>query len=113
VGLELEYDPGSRRRLARPAASVGDVRLRARAIDVPPGRWTHVALVYDRPWYAARSGWRGRACAWPPARGPGRTLHIGEWQGANRAFRGEVDELRLYDVALREDEIRASAARRP
>jgi hypothetical protein len=117
-GFELEYDPDSRRRLARPAASVGDVPLRTRALHVPPRRWTHVALVYDRPWYAARlyvDGERvARASVYlPPRTAPGRTLHIGAWDGANRAFRGEVDELRLYAVALCEGEIRASAASRP
>ena len=38
------------------------------------------------------------------------SLRIGTWHRANQAFRGAVDELRLYGYARSTAEIRAAAA---
>lgn len=99
-----------------PYARVGDVRASARGVSVPAGKWTHVALVYDRAWSAARLYVDGRRVAragvfTSPELGRQGTLRIGSWHAANQAFRGEVDELKLYGYALGEAAIRASAAR--
>jgi len=98
-------------------AHAGRVSVTDRSRSLPPGTWTHVAAVYDRAWFALRLYVDGQpvgrgSVPIPPAPGPQRVLRIGTWHRANQAFRGAVDELRLYTHALTEDEIRASAARR-
>jgi concanavalin A-like lectin/glucanase superfamily protein len=99
-----------------PSGRVGDVRATARGVAVPARTWTHVALVYDRAWSAARLYVDGRRVARagvftrPDVVRYG-SLRIGTWHAANQAFRGEVDELKLYGYALGEAAIRASATR--
>lgn len=87
-----------------------------RSRSVPPVTWTHVAVVYDQAWFALRLFVDGRlvsrgTVAVPPAPGPRSMLRVGTWHRANQAFRGAVDEVRLYTHALTEDEVRTGAAR--
>lgn len=103
----------------RPQALVGDVRLTPlRSVAVPAGRWTHVAIVYDRLVFDRMRLYVdgklvARAVPWGSAPGFAdlRTLRIGTWVERNGAYRGMVDEVKLYARALSEDEIAASAAR--
>lgn len=114
--LDVVWAAEAGRYRLRPRGRVGDITVRARTVDVPAHAWTHVALVYDQPWHAARLYLDGRRVAragvhLTPPLVRQQMLRIGTWHEANQAFRGEVDELRVYGYALGEDEIRASAAR--
>ncbi len=76
-----------------------------------------MALVYDRRRSAVRLHLDGREAARAPLYGTPAlerqdSLRIGTWHRANQAFRGAVDELRLYGYARSAAEIRAAAAAR-
>jgi concanavalin A-like lectin/glucanase superfamily protein len=102
----------------RPEARVGDVRLASlRSVVVPPERWTHVAVVYDRFLFDRMRLYVdgklvARAVPWGSAPGFAdlRTLRIGTWVERNGAYRGMVDELKVYARALSGKEIAASAS---
>jgi hypothetical protein len=101
----------------RPEALVGKVRLAPlRSIAVPPDRWTHVAIVYDRFLFDRMRLYIdgklvARALPWGSAPGFAdlRTLRLGTWVERNGAYRGMVDEVKVYARALSEKEIAASA----
>jgi concanavalin A-like lectin/glucanase superfamily protein len=102
----------------RPAARFGDVRLAARTVSIPAHRWTHVAVVYDRFLFdTMRLYVDGKqvARAVPWGSDPGfagiRTVRIGTAAERNGAFRGMVDELKVYARPLSDEEIHASAAK--
>jgi len=103
---------------ARPQARVGDVRLvPSRAISIAPQRWTHVAVVYDRFLFDRMrlyvDGRRvARAAPWAAAPGFAdiRSVRIGTWFERNGAYRGMVDEVKVYARALTDAEIEAEAA---
>jgi hypothetical protein len=115
LGLDRVREGAAGPDRVRPRASVGPVRLRARIVHVAAHRWTHLAVVYDRRWQTARLYVDGERVARAGVYGssgsrPGG-VRIGTWHEANQAFRGEVDELRVYGHALDEAEVRAGAAR--
>jgi hypothetical protein len=103
----------------RPSARVGDVRLAPAApVKIPAERWTHVAVVYDRFLIdRMRLYVNGQlvARALPFGAAPGfadiRTLRLGTWYERNGAFRGMVDELKIYARTLSDEEISAAASR--
>jgi hypothetical protein len=102
----------------RPAARVGEVRLAPpTSVRIPAERWTHVAVVYDRFLFdRMRLYVDGElvARAVPFGSAPGfadiRTVRLGTWYERNGAFRGMVDEVKLYARTLSDDEIAASAS---
>jgi len=103
----------------RPEALLGTVRLAPlRAVAVAADRWTHVAVVYDRfVLDRMRLYVDGRlvARAVPWGSAPGfadvRTLRLGTWVERNGAYRGMIDEVKIYARALSEEEIAQSAGR--
>ena len=105
----------------RPQARIGEVRLvPSGSMKIAPERWTHVTIVYDRFLFdRMRLYLDGRlvARAVPWGRGPGfsdiRMLRIGTFSERNGAYRGMVDEVKVYARALSDDEIAASAGRQP
>lgn len=103
----------------RPQARVAEVKLTPlRGVLVPPGRWTHVAVVYDRflvdhmrLYIDGRLA--ARAVPWGEAIGFAdiRSLRIGTSSERNGAYRGMVDEVKVYARALSSDEIERDARR--
>jgi hypothetical protein len=90
-----------------------------RALSIAAQRWTHVAVVYDRFLVdRLRLYVDGKqvARAMPWGAVPGfaviRAVRIGTASERNGAYRGMVDELKVYARALGEDEIAASAGLR-
>jgi len=103
----------------RPQARVGDVQLRPlHAVSVPADRWTHVAIVYDRFLIDRLRLYIdghlvARAVPWgsDPGFADIRSMRLGTLQERNGAYRGMIDEVKLYARALSDEEIAASAAR--
>jgi hypothetical protein len=68
---------------------------------VRAGRWTHAAVVYDPAersltvYLDGRAVDRAKAAPEPDLRFP--QLRLGTWHKANQAFRGEIDEVAVYD----------------
>ena len=82
--------------------------------SVPAGRWIHAALVHD-PVEASLSLYldgvlADRAKGAPPPDMTWRRLRLGTWYKANQAFRGEIDEVEVYDYPRTGLAIAASAA---
>ena len=104
----------------RPQARTGETRVApARAYSIPSQRWTHVAVVYDRFLVDRMSLYidgKQVARGMPWRSGPGfamiRTLRIGTAAERNGAYRGMVDEVKVYARPLSEEEIAASAGAR-
>ena len=98
---------------------VGTVRLAPlRAVAVAADRWTHVAVVYDRFIFDRMRLYVdgklvARAVPWGSAPGFAdlRTLRLGTWVERNGAYRGMIDEVKVYARALSEEEIAQSANR--
>jgi hypothetical protein len=105
----------------RPVARVGDVRVAPpSSVQIPPNRWTHVAVVYDRLLVdRMRLYIDGElvARALPFGSAPGfadiRNVRLGTQFERNGAYRGMIDEVRIYARALPDEEIEASASGRP
>jgi len=105
----------------RPQARVGDVKLKPlHAVPMAADTWTHVAIVYDRFLIdRLRLYVDGRlvARAMPWSSDPGfadiRGMRLGTQQERNGAYRGMIDEVKLYARALSDQEIAAAAARKP
>jgi hypothetical protein len=83
--------------------------------SVPPGRWLHAALVYDPSDTSLQvylDGVRAdRARGAPAPDMTWRRLRLGTWHKANQAFRGEIDEIEVYDYPRSSAAIAESAAR--
>lgn len=105
----------------RPSARVGDVRIAPPAsVQIPANRWTHVAVVYDRLLVdRMRLYVDGElvARALPLGSAPGfadiRNVRLGTQFERNGAYRGMVDEVKVYARALSDAEIGASASGKP
>jgi hypothetical protein len=103
----------------RPQARVGDVRLKPlHSISVPADRWTHVAIVYDRFLIDRLRLYVdghlvARAVPWgsDPGFADIRSMRLGTLRERDGAYRGMIDEVKLYARALSDEEIAASAAR--
>ena len=104
----------------RPQARMGEARIApSRALSISAQRWTHVAVVYDRFLVdRVRLYVDGRQVArgMPWGAGPGfamiRAVRIGTMSERNGAYRGMVDEVKVYARALSEEEIAAAAGSR-
>jgi hypothetical protein len=106
----------------RPTARVGDVRLVPPAsVQIPANRWTHVAIVYDRVLVdrmrlyidgelVARALPLGSA---PPGFADIRNVRLGTQFERNGAYRGMIDEVKVYARSLSDAEVEASASGRP
>jgi hypothetical protein len=86
----------------------------SRSGSVPAGRWIHAALVHD-PEEASLSLYldgvlADRARGVPPPDMTRRQLRLGTWHKANQAFRGEIDEVEVYDYPRTGAAIAISAA---
>ena len=103
--------------LFRPQARAGDVRVSsARSLSIPAQRWTHVAVVYDRflvdrvrLYVDGKQVARGMPWGSAPGFAMIRTLRIGTAAERNGAYRGMVDEVKVYARPLSEEEIAAAA----
>ena len=103
----------------RPTARVGEVRLApASPVKIAADRWTHIAVVYDRFLIdRMRLYVNGQlvARALPFGAAPGfadiRALRVGTWYERNGAYRGMVDEMKVYARTLSDEEIVAAASR--
>jgi hypothetical protein len=84
--------------------------------SVPPGRWIHAALVHDPRESSLLLYLDGvladRAKGAPAPDMTWRRLRLGTWHEANQAFRGEIDEVDVYDYPRAAAAIAASASRR-
>ena len=106
--------------LFRPEARAGEVRIASsRAVTIPAQQWTHVAVVYDRflvdrmrLYVDGRQVARGMPWRSAPGFAAIRTVRIGTAAERNGAYRGMVDELKLYARPLSEEEIAADAGLR-
>ena len=104
----------------RPQARTGETRVApARAYSIAPGRWTHVAVVYDRflvdrmrLYIDGKQVARGMPWRSAPGFAMIRTVRIGTAAERNGAYRGMVDEVKVYARPLSEEEIAASAGLR-
>ena len=103
----------------RPIAKVGEVRLApAGPVKIAADRWTHVAVVYDRFLFdRMRLYVNGQlvARALPLGAAPGfadiRTIRLGTWYERNGAYRGMIDEMKVYARTLSDEEIVSAASR--
>jgi hypothetical protein len=90
----------------------GTIRHTSGTIAVPVNRWSHVALTYDGS--TLRLYQNGSQVSSRGTTGsiqtPGTPLWIGGNQPYGEHFRGQIDEVRVYDRALRRDEIREDMA---
>jgi len=104
----------------RPQARAGEVRIEpSRALSIPAQRWTHVAVVYDRflvdrlrLYVDGKQVARGMPWGAAPGFAMIRAVRIGTASERNGAYRGMVDELKVYARPLGEEEIAASAGLR-
>ena len=86
------------------------MRLRGEKGAVKKDTWQHVALTYDHGQVGLYLD--GELTARDSTSGtmdlkPKLDFVVGTWYKTNQAFYGAIDELRLLDRALSEDEIRA------
>jgi hypothetical protein len=103
----------------RPVAYVGDVRLApAGTVTITPQQWTHIAIVYDRFIFdRMRLYLDGKLIARsvPMGSAPGyadiRSMRIGTRLERNGAYRGMVDEVKVYARPLSDSEIESDATR--
>jgi len=104
----------------KPSARVGEVRVApAGNVRIEPGRWTHLAIVYDRflvdrmrLYVDGTLVARSMSLSDAPGFADIRMLRLGT--GAERigAYRGMIDEVKVFARALGEDEIAAESAGR-
>jgi hypothetical protein len=83
---------------------------------VPANKWIHGAVVYDKREESLTLYMDGRefdrAYGVPTPRFTYRNIRLGTWHKANQAFRGYLDELKVYDYALSEAAVSEAAQRR-
>ena len=104
----------------RPQVRMGETRIApSRALSIAAQRWTHVAVVYDRflvdrvkLYVDGRQVARGMPWGAAPGYAMIRAVRIGTMSERNGAYRGMVDEVKIYARALGEEEIAAEAASR-
>ena len=130
LGLELlapqGASPNERNPVAdtykfKPLARVGEVRVApVGAMKVEANRWTHLAIVYDRFLVDRMRLYLdgrliARAMSWDGAPGFTDIRRIRLGTGAERigAYRGMIDDLKVFARALSDDEIAAEGAGNP
>jgi len=102
----------------KPQARVGDVRVApVGTVKIEANRWTHLAIVYDRfivdrmrlyldGHLVARSmSWNGA-----PGFADIRRVRLGTGYERNGAYRGMIDELKIFARPLSDDEIASESA---
>jgi hypothetical protein len=100
-----------------PQARAGDTKLKPlHPVAIPADRWTHVAIVYDRFLIDRLRLYIdghlvARAVPWgsDPGFADIRAMRLGTYQERNGAYRGMIDEVKLYARALSDEEIAAAA----
>ncbi len=108
--FSVSYDAFDNRLWARLQVSGKKMRLRGQKGVVQKDIWQHVALTFDTGQIALYLD--GEVTARDSTSGtmdlkPKLDFVVGTWYKTNQAFYGAIDELRLLDRALSEDEIRA------
>lgn len=104
----------------RPQARAGEARVApSSGMSIPAQRWTHVAVVYDRflfdrlrLYVDGRQVARGMPWGSAPGFAMIRGIRIGTAAERNGAYRGMVDEVKVYARPLSEEEIAAEAGTR-
>lgn len=93
----------------------GDMSRVYSAHGQPPRKWTHAALVFDPVEGSSTLYLDGRLIdrdkGAPVPRFKHRNLRLGTWHKANQAYRGELDEVDVYDFPRSAEEIAGAAAR--
>jgi hypothetical protein len=83
--------------------------------SVPPGRWIHAALVHDPQEESLAVYLDGvladRARGAPAPEMTWRRFRLGTWHKANQAYRGEIDEVLVFDYPRPAAAIAAAATR--
>ena len=97
--------------------TVRPVALTTADCTITPGTWWHVAVVTDpcstQSLLYINGAVVARAVEAPAlARQFVNPLRIGTWYEANQAFRGWVDEVKVYDYARTAGQVKASSAAR-
>lgn len=81
------------------------------SIDIKPNQWTHVAITVKRQPDGGRIWVNGvQAAAFTPLSGSltsGANLNIGGHNFSKAFFKGQLDELTVYDRALTWTEVRS------
>lgn len=96
------------------ASALTLVRLRSAAGVIRPHEWNHVALVYDANSAVTRLYLNGHRVdegdISMPIQRHSPSLRLGVWSTpANQAYRGYIDELKLYDYPRTADQILQSS----
>jgi hypothetical protein len=77
------------------------VRVYTPGNSVPPNKWMHMALVYDKPDASLTLYLNGvkidEAFGVPQPGLTYRQIRLGTWHKENQAFRGDLDEFKCYD----------------
>jgi hypothetical protein len=112
----VAIDPHAWTLHARLTLAGSEEAIRLRGGTLRPGRWHHVALVFDGA--RARLVLDGDVVADVPSAGTlapkaELALVVGTWFQQNQAFCGQLDSLRLWNRALAPDELRARAGLLP
>jgi Concanavalin A-like lectin/glucanases superfamily len=102
----------------KPLARVGEVRVApVGTMKIEANRWTHLAVVYDRFLFDRMRLYLdgrlvARAMAWDGAPGFAdiRRVRLGTGSERNGAYRGMIDELKVFARPLSDDEIAAEGA---
>jgi hypothetical protein len=102
----------------KPQARVGDVRVApVGTLKVEANRWTHLAIVYDRFLLDRMRLYLdgtlvARAMSWDGAPGFAdiRRIRLGTGLERNGAYRGMIDEVKVFARPLSDDEIAADGA---
>jgi hypothetical protein len=102
----------------KPVARVGEVRVApAGNVRIDAGRWTHLAIVYDRflidrmrLYVDGQLVARAMSFDEAPGFADIRTLRLGTGSERIGAYRGMIDEVKVFARALGDDEIAAESA---
>jgi hypothetical protein len=94
------------------------VKLRSAAGVIQPHVWNHVALVYDAKSAVVRLYLNGHRVdegnVSVPIQRHSKSLRLGVWSTpANQAYRGHIDELKIYDYPKTGDQILQSSKPHP
>jgi len=101
----------------KPLARVGDVRVTpVGTVKIDANRWTHLAIVYDRFLVDHMRLYMdgrlvARAMAWDTAPGFAdiRRIRLGTGNERNGAYRGMIDDVRVFARPLSDDEVAADS----
>ena len=102
----------------RVAGKARQMKTKSRRLNaaIPTDAWVHVALVYDEKSSKLRLYVDGELAdeetttgtLGTPAKNP---VRVGTWHRTNQAYKGFIDEVKLYNVPRTSEQIRQSAKR--